>query len=309
MTPAKRISIDTWERIKQSWDYNVRLGEETLTDLLILDLARYTPEGVRLFQTPKVQEARNGTDMEIIINIGGRSIALSIQAKKLYRSGRYDHLYARVSGTNTHQIDILESYSRHTGAIPVYLLYNSSVDVAWEKEGQLCRRLALQHGHRFCSTISNIQHLGCTIAPSWRIRQAIESRGCRTFEWIHSHSSVFPWHCLFDCPHAWWFELLNRDRDILEGERHEIEPDQNQRRYEWLEFRTSENLNFDWLWDHDAVILTESDLKKFYDVREVSRTNLIYKVPEGDEWEGIHKTVDLIPRHIMLIKPSDTGII
>ena len=304
MTPAKRIATDIWERIGRSWAHNVRLGEETLTDLLILDLARYAPQGVKLFQTSKVQEARRGTDMEILINSGGRTIAIAIQAKKLYRGG---NLNAKVSGTDTPQIEILESHSSHAGAIPVYLLYNSSVDVAWEKEAHLCRCLAVQHGHGFCSTISNVHHLGCTIAPSWRIRQALENRGCRTFEWIHSHFSVFPWHCLFDCHHSRWLELLNLDRDILEREQHRFEPEQGRQTYEWLEFGTNENSGFDWLWKHEATVLTNDDLNEFYGVRDITRTDLMYKRPEINKQEDFRKTVDSIPRHFMLIKSSDTG--
>ena len=37
MTFTKKIAEDIWWRIKQSWEWDVRLGEETLTDLLALD--------------------------------------------------------------------------------------------------------------------------------------------------------------------------------------------------------------------------------------------------------------------------------
>ena len=305
MTPAKRISADIWERIEQSWIHKVRLGEETLTDLLILDLARYAPEGVRLFQTPKAQEAQCGTDLEIIISTGGRFIALAIQAKKLYRSGRYDHLNARVGGTNFPQIDILERYSRRVRAIPLYLLYNF-VDETWERPYRIW---ALRHVHYYCSTIGHIQQLGCTFAPSWRIRQAIENRGCRTFEWIHNHIGVFPWHCLFDCPYTRWNKLLSLDKDNLERQRHQNGQDQNQREYEWLELEPSENTSFDWLWKHDATILTEEDIEEFYRYRNIKRSDLIYRVPsEGGGRADSQKTVDLIPRHYLLIKPEQFKI-
>ena len=40
MTPSEKIAADTWERLKLSRDLKVRLGEETLTDLLALDFTR-----------------------------------------------------------------------------------------------------------------------------------------------------------------------------------------------------------------------------------------------------------------------------
>ena len=40
MTPAEKIAEGTWERLKLSRGLKVRLGEETLTDLLAIDFVR-----------------------------------------------------------------------------------------------------------------------------------------------------------------------------------------------------------------------------------------------------------------------------
>ena len=49
-TSTELIAEDTWRRVKESWDHGVRLGEETLTDLLILDFMRFKPSHYKLFQ-------------------------------------------------------------------------------------------------------------------------------------------------------------------------------------------------------------------------------------------------------------------
>ena len=41
MTPSELIADDTWWRVKESWNRGIRLGEETLTDLLVFDFVRY----------------------------------------------------------------------------------------------------------------------------------------------------------------------------------------------------------------------------------------------------------------------------
>ena len=38
MTPAEKIAQDIWYRLEHAQKLNVQLGEETLTNLLILDL-------------------------------------------------------------------------------------------------------------------------------------------------------------------------------------------------------------------------------------------------------------------------------
>ena len=93
MNPAEQIAEATWERIKQARDLKVRLGEETFTDLLILDFKRQMGNRTKLFQSTRDQESRRGTDLEIRIHMGGnRALTFSVQAKKVSRSGRYDKL-------------------------------------------------------------------------------------------------------------------------------------------------------------------------------------------------------------------------
>ena len=131
MRVAELISEDTWHRLQQSWSLGIRLGEETLTDLLLLDLARDAPWGLQLSQTTKSQEAHRGTDLEILVSTkSGGFVGFAIQAKKLYPTkytddgGIYKNLNSKVGNTDLRQIDVLERYSQRVGAIPFYLLYN-----------------------------------------------------------------------------------------------------------------------------------------------------------------------------------------
>ena len=64
MTPAEKIAADTWERLKLSRDLRVRLGEETLTDLLALDFVRFMPNQFKLISKyNKCEESERGADL------------------------------------------------------------------------------------------------------------------------------------------------------------------------------------------------------------------------------------------------------
>ena len=200
MTVAERIAHNTWERLKRSRRYRVRLGEETLTDILILDLAGSATRGrFRLHQPTRIEESTTGADLEILIRVGWNSVVhLVIQAKTLGPKRRYDHLNPNPNSGRPLQIDHLEQHARDVRAIPLYLLYND-VDNAAAKACWHC-----------CQQTCDERQTGCTLVPSWRVRRVLTLRGCRTFSGIHKSfcsrsgqnqsGSALPLRCFFDCP-------------------------------------------------------------------------------------------------------------
>src|SRR5689334_21335302 len=98
MQPAHGTSLcSTFEDLAaRTWDYllageqtKVRLGEETLTDINLVDLQRAHPAQVQTVKFTKSQERRNGADWELWLFEKGHVLALRFQAKKLYRDGTY----------------------------------------------------------------------------------------------------------------------------------------------------------------------------------------------------------------------------
>ena len=192
-TVAEQIAEDTWQRMKYARLFDVRLGEETLTDILALEWARYsskTSSPSRLFQTTKMDEAVRGTDLEIYVHVGNRrAIILAVQAKKLDKStGRYLTLNANAGKNNGRQINVLEMYAHQIEAIPLYLLYNY-VDSFNSQMTWHCRREP------------DRTQMGCTLVPSRRIHDVLGwPRGRRSFNCIHTFSDAVPWRCVLDCP-------------------------------------------------------------------------------------------------------------
>lgn len=201
----------------------MRLGEEAITNLLLLDLFE---QGSRVFhfkQTSRPEESMSGVDFELWIGSRIKGwLRFAIQAKKIdvkTKTGRYSSLAYKPENSNRKQIDLLEDYARVKHAAPLYCLYNHTADAKRE------------HWH-CCTEPADLEELGCTVTPSINIRNAINERGTRKFDNIHKNESTFPLKCLV-CPKVWdspGFMSQNApDRAALNvsslfGPRHEVLP-------------------------------------------------------------------------------------
>ena len=182
------LARDTHERLAEARVLHVRFGEETLTDLLLLEIKRQKRVGSQIVQTSPHKEKLSGTDWEWWIGsprVGW--VRYAVQAKKADKTtGRYNSLTHKVNGRP--QIDLLERYARGADAIPIYCFYNypfpDTSTVHWQ-----C-----------CSTAFDVNQLACTVAPIDTVRDAINTRGCKSFDWLHRKQGVVPWRCLAHCP-------------------------------------------------------------------------------------------------------------
>ena len=189
-------STSTWERlgyVRDSFESRgvlgpVRFGEETITDLLMMEIYAQGSTLAHFKQTSKPDESMWGTDFELWV--GSEQLGwfrFAIQAKKLdLRTDRYSSL--KQSNSNGRQIDLLEQYAQLNRAASLYCLYNHSVYVNER-----------QHWH-CCTVPTDLKELGCTVTPSSNIRAAIYQWGGRNFESIHRKKDTLPLKCLVSCP-------------------------------------------------------------------------------------------------------------
>lgn len=179
----EELSVDTWERLRDSQPLQIRFGEETITDLLLLDLKRKNPSHTRIVQTPKYKEKNQGTDWEWWVGSPRlKWLRFAVQAKKLdIKTLRYPGFGHKV-GTDS-QIDLLERYATRNQAIPLYCLYN------------FAKPPATPDAWRCCQNFDEPQ-LACTVTSIDIVRSAIAQHGCRNFNWIHQYPQTLPWRCL-----------------------------------------------------------------------------------------------------------------
>ena len=170
----------------------VRFGEETITDLLMMDLFVQGSTVALFRQTSKPDESMWGTDFELWLGSGRLGwFRFAIQAKKLdLRTDRYASLTQ--SNVNGPQIDLLERYARRKRAAALYCLYNHT-DSADELDHWNC-----------CTGPANLKELGCSVTPSSNIRKAIRQWNGKNFERIHRRKNTLPWKCLVSCPKVWY---------------------------------------------------------------------------------------------------------
>ena len=166
------------------------MGEETLTDLLVLEMLAFErSNGFRIQQTKRHQEARWGADLLVAIRrASGRTRLLAVQAKKADQNGVYKALNYKLRD-GSRQIKNLEAFAGRYRAQALYLFYNDG------SRGNPVYTWT-------CCKDDDVEQLGCTMVPSWRIHGAIECPGRRTFDAIHQDRGWRPWRCAFDCKEA-----------------------------------------------------------------------------------------------------------
>ena len=195
-TVLKNLSTETWNRLRnirallqRPEPFNsVRLGETTITDLAMMELCRQGFNRSIFLQTPVHMEKFWGTDFEWWVGSKASGwFRLAIQAKKRdMKRDRYLTLSHDANGMP--QIDALEAYADRNRATPLYCLYNYSSWVDSDLHWHCCQRGIKE------------EELGCSITHTSRIREAINTRGMRIFEFVHEWPGTVPWQCLASCP-------------------------------------------------------------------------------------------------------------
>ncbi len=190
------LSEYVWYRLRDSIDLDIRQGEETLTDNMLLLLARqqrYNITVLRTFidHTSRSMEARQGTDWEWWIGsytLGWRRFA--VQAKKLNsETHRYDCLTHKVGRRKKPQIDIFEEYCLSNDAEGIYCFYNFMNSALNYK----------RYWHCVDPRVDPLQ-LAWTFTPLGNVRLAVNKWGGKNFKYVHSFKDTLPMRCLFSCP-------------------------------------------------------------------------------------------------------------
>ncbi len=185
----EKLAFSTWQRIFYAKKYKIPQGEETITDLNLLEIAMAKCSEVQVIKTDKYKEKTQGTDWEWWI--GNNRIGYlryAVQAKKIHQDFlNYKTLKHKVGSEQ--QIDILERYARNNRAIPLYCFYNYS---------EYTRPILSGYWH--CNSPLESEQLGCTITPLRNVQEALQERGRKKFDFLHKLHDTKPWRCLVYCP-------------------------------------------------------------------------------------------------------------
>jgi Family of unknown function (DUF6615) len=120
-----------WNRMKKARTVGMRLGEETLTEIALLNIAlAHPPTKVAIRLATKKDEAGHGGDWEWWFSHKGKGVGFRVQAKRLFPSGKYEGLFKKKKGAKPYdQLDTLVDAAKNAKPplIPLYCFYNFPV--------------------------------------------------------------------------------------------------------------------------------------------------------------------------------------
>ncbi|MBE9049519.1 hypothetical protein IQ243_03695 [Nostocales cyanobacterium LEGE 11386] len=191
----------TWDTLARGRSVDCQIGEETLTDLNILEFKiRHISEVYsRTFSKP--EEGLNGADWEWWFTGSSRKwIGFRVQAKVIdIKTNSFKHLYYRKNKDSPFQCDTLiqNALQKPSPCIPLYCLYSN-----WNTLTQLPWK---------CASYYPVEEsYGCSILSAFAVRylRSIKNLETRHFKTLLSYIS--PWHCLVCCRGYGGGDLPNR---------------------------------------------------------------------------------------------------
>lgn len=166
-----------WNRQNDAKQHGLSLQEETLTEMLLLQLAKdCRPLGLRVEIFTRHQEARNGADWEWFIRGPRCAVGYRVQAKRLYHAGRFAGQYGGHDPAGG-QTDKLIRMAGTTN-VPLYVFYNHDGASVFD-----VRRATGFRGPSFW---------GCAYANANSVKAIGSREPSKLIKVMH------PWHTLFD---------------------------------------------------------------------------------------------------------------
>jgi hypothetical protein len=173
-----------WNRMAKAASVRMALSEETITETALYEmaLARFGDSTIAITLATKPQEARHGGDWEWWLIAGKIGISFRVQAKRLFRNGRYQSLLKPAPHPYA-QLDILRTSARRDGHVPLYCFFNFDHPTAsFTRSDGYCR-----HSYHMPS------FWGCTLAFPDGVRAAGSDRLADL-----RHNGDIPWVSLAD---------------------------------------------------------------------------------------------------------------
>jgi len=185
----KERAFSTWNLLRKSRVNGFQPGEETITDMNLLEIKHRHPREISLHKFTKRMEGLTGADWEWwLTGPSGSWLGFRIQAKVIaLNSGQFPHLYYKNKSSSEYQTDVLinDALKRTPPRIPLYCLYSNwdTRSVPYQWSCGLFRRSARFYGCSFLSAF---------IVRRLRIRKTAPKL-------TSILPYMLPWQCLLCC--------------------------------------------------------------------------------------------------------------
>lgn len=179
-----RNSSWVWNNLRESRKYGLQLGEESITDFLILNLKKLAGKKLIVESFTKPKESLNGSDWEWwFTGPSGKWLGMRIQAKVLnLTSEKYEHLHHH--NKNGQQVDLLIKDAFKSRMIPAYCMFTN-----WDP--------AKYSTPKKCNTHkASVRHYGTAILSTKKVKEYRTSKVTHLSKIIND---LRPMHCIFCC--------------------------------------------------------------------------------------------------------------
>lgn len=182
-----RLAHETHDRLKAARTVGHQLLEETLTDLIVLELKRLHPREIYCQTFTKPQEGINGADWEWWLSDPTRSrwLGLRVQANVLeLKSDTFAHLHYRPKRGRAYQSTRLKKAAEQDGLIPLHCMYAHPPATAtgWTRHG-------------------SSEAYGCALTSVKEVER-LRRRG-KSLDFVSVMSKTVPWNMLVCIGSAW----------------------------------------------------------------------------------------------------------
>ena len=193
----RSLSYKVWNMMSESQYYGfhrsrgnfsrgLNIGEDTITDFVLMEVCKKLPHEVIAFKFSKRFEAEEGVDWEWWILSASGILGIRLQAKKLhFINGTYIYEHLDYRRNNQYQVDKLIQYATKEGLMPLYIFYNW-----WDRGTGLDNLVNYTYGCRIYSPAMQ----GITIADAISIEQRVKQSKKEAKDVL---SVSWPIHCLF----------------------------------------------------------------------------------------------------------------
>jgi hypothetical protein len=115
----------TWDRLREARKHSCQVGEESITDFVVLNIKKWGKGKIIVDTFTRHQEAVNGSDWEWWFTGSSRKwLGMRVQAKVLkLNSEKFEHLHH--SNKNGKQVELLIQDANNNGLVPLYCMYTN----------------------------------------------------------------------------------------------------------------------------------------------------------------------------------------
>jgi len=179
-----KSSTWTWNKLREARKLGFQLGEESITDFLILNIKKHGGSKLRVDSFTRHKESLNGADWEWwFTGPSGKWVGMRIQAKVLkLDTEKYEHLHHH--NKNGQQVDLLVQDALRNRMIPAYCMFTnwepSKYNTPWK-----CK------SHK-----TSVRHYGTALLSSKKVKQFSKKKTTHLSAIIEH---LRPMHCMFCC--------------------------------------------------------------------------------------------------------------